>query len=118
MFRTLILAISTALLADPTPVQTGKRQYEARYVGCHGEDGLGGGHGPAIAGIARPRTTSKSEVIDVIRKGIPDCGMPAFQVSAEEANALADYVMSLKARAKAASMERPDGNGRWIDFLR
>ena len=118
MFRTLILAISTALLADPTPAQTGKRQYEARYVGCHGEDGLGGGHGPAIAGIARPRTTSKSEVIDVIRKGIPDRGMPAFQVSVEEANALADYVMSLKARAKAASMERPDGNGRWIDFLR
>lgn len=79
---------------------------------------MGGGHGPAIAGVARPRATSKTEVMDVIRKGISDRGMPAFQVSAEEANALADYVMSLKARVKAASMERPDGNGRWIDFLR
>ncbi len=107
MFRILILAICTALFTDRTPAQTGKRQYEARCVGCHGEDGLGGGHGPAIAAIARPRAISKPEVIDVIRKGIPDRGMPAFQVSNEEAGALADYVMSLKARAKAASMERP-----------
>jgi hypothetical protein len=54
MFRTLILAISTALLADPTPAQTGKREYEARDVGCHGDDGLGGCHGPAI-GVSHDR---------------------------------------------------------------
>jgi len=63
--------------------------------------------------------------MDVIREGIPDRGMPAFQVYAEEANALADYLMSLKARAKAASMERPASltatvrlrDGRTIDGI-
>jgi alcohol dehydrogenase (cytochrome c) len=125
MFRILILAICTELFTDRAPAQTGKRQYETRCVGCHGGDGLGGGHGPAIAGVARPRAISKTEVMDVIRKGIPDRGMPAFQVSVEEANALADYVMSLKARAKATSVEGPASltatvrlrDGRTIDGI-
>jgi alcohol dehydrogenase (cytochrome c) len=84
-------------------VTSGKRAYEARCVGCHGEDGTGGGHGPAIVNVARPRATTKAAVVDLIHKGIPDRGMPSFRVSDEEASAIADYVMFLKAPAKTAA---------------
>ncbi len=94
-----------AYQASGQALEMGKRQYEARCTGCHGEDGRGGGHGPAIAGIPRPRADSKAAVLDVIRQGIPDRGMPAFRLSGEEANALADYVLSLKAGAAATQVE-------------
>jgi alcohol dehydrogenase (cytochrome c) len=93
------LTVCAALLMQPA----GKRQYEARCVGCHGEDGTGGGHGPAIVDVPRPRATSKAAVLVILHKGIPGRGMPAFQVSDEEASAIADYVMSLKAPAKSAT---------------
>jgi alcohol dehydrogenase (cytochrome c) len=93
------LTVCAALLMQPA----GKRQYEARCVGCHGEDGTGGGHGPAIVDVPRPRATSKAAVLAILHKGIPGRGMPAFQVSDEEASAIADYVMSLKAPAKSAT---------------
>jgi PQQ-dependent dehydrogenase (methanol/ethanol family) len=80
-------------------VDTSKQQYLERCAGCHGEDGTGGGHGPNIVDVRRPRATSKDAVRDVILKGIPDGGMPAFRVSSEEADAIAIFVMSLKTPA-------------------
>jgi PQQ-dependent dehydrogenase (methanol/ethanol family) len=91
------LTVCAALLMQ----SAGKRQYEARCVGCHGEDGTGGGHGPAIVDVPRPRATSKAAVLAIIHNGIPGRGMPAFQVSDEEASGIADYVMSLKMSAKS-----------------
>ena len=45
----------------------GKREYQARCVGCHGEDGSGGGHGPGIlAGRIRSRqAVSDAEITRV-----------------------------------------------------
>lgn len=71
----------------------GKREYQARCVGCHGEDGSGGGHGP---GILAGRIRSKQAVSDVIRNGIPGTGMPAFSFDAAALGAVADYVVKLK----------------------
>ena len=56
------LVFSVALLAASLSAQTpgaGKQQFEARCVGCHGSDGGGGGHGPSILDIRRPRAASK-----------------------------------------------------------
>ena len=106
MDRIFWLALGAALWLGGLSAQTpemGKRQYEERCTGCHGADGSGGGHGPAIVGLAQPRAATESAVRDVIRKGIADLGMPAFQVSGEEAAALAAYVMHLRAPAVAGS---------------
>src|SRR6478672_10087209 len=66
-------------------LDAGKRQYQARCVGCHGEDGSGGGHGPNIVDVRRPRATTLEAVRALIIKGIPDGGMPAFPMSEAEA---------------------------------
>src|SRR5258708_34994163 len=99
MVRISTLAIGAALLGSQASAQTaeaGRRPYQARCTGCHGEDGTGGGHGPNIVDVRRPRATSKNEVRDLILKGIPNGGMPPFQIPIEEAGAIAAFVMTLK----------------------
>ena len=88
-----------ALFWNQASAQTpadGRRPYQTRCAGCHGEDGTGGGHGPGIVDVRRPRAASKNEVRDLILKGIPDGGMPPFQIPIEEADAIAAFVMTLK----------------------
>jgi len=98
MTRTLTLVLGVLLVVHQSHAQnnTGREQYLARCVGCHGEDGSGGGHGPSIVDVRRPRATSQDAVRDLILKGIPGGGMPAFQISEKEADAIASYVMALK----------------------
>ncbi|HLK64571.1 MAG TPA: PQQ-dependent dehydrogenase, methanol/ethanol family [Bryobacteraceae bacterium] len=99
MRRFLTLIASVALWAASGPAQTddlGKRQFETRCAGCHGADGTGGGHGPAIVDVARPRAATREAVRALILSGTPDAGMPAFRVSPAESSALADYVMRLR----------------------
>src|ERR1017187_9060706 len=67
------LAQGSAQTADPA-----RRAYESRCEGCHGSDGAGGGHGPAIVDVRQPRATTRAELRDLIRNGIPGAGMPAF----------------------------------------
>lgn len=110
MTRSYSLAVCGALFlsyASAQMVEAGKRQYEARCVGCHGADGTGGGHGPNIVDVRRPRATTKSAVRDLILKGIPDGGMPAFAIPGEEADAIAAYVMTLKFPAGNSAAKGP-----------
>src|SRR4051812_14678736 len=88
--------ISFAACVALAGAQTGKQQFQAMCVGCHGEDGLGGAHGPSIVDVRQPRATSQDAVRDLILKGTPDAGMPAFKVSREQAETIAVFVMSLK----------------------
>src|ERR1700739_2722590 len=102
MIRISTLAICIAVfwnLASAQAPDAGRRTYQARCVGCHGEDGTGGGHGPDIVDVRPPRAPSEDEVRDLILKGIPDGGMPAFQMSTQEADAIAVFVMTLKTPA-------------------
>ena len=53
--RLLLITIWGALALGAQTNEIGKAQYQARCVGCHGEDGSGGGHGPGIVDVGRPR---------------------------------------------------------------
>ena len=102
--RIILFAVCIEFLmnyAGGQTVDTGNRQYQSRCVGCHGEDGTGGGHGPNIVDI-RPRATSLEAIRELILKGIRDGGMPAFRISEEEAVAIAAYVMILQQPASGA----------------
>jgi len=92
----IFLDAAKAQSAKSQTASTGRKAYLARCVGCHGDDGTGGGHGPNIVDLSQPRGTSKSAVIHIILNGIPDQGMPAFKIPAAEADAIAAQVMLLK----------------------
>ncbi len=95
------LAICLAFVAGDARgqgIDPGRQGFLARCVSCHGEDGRGGARGFAIVNV-QPRATSRDAVHDLIRDGIPNGGMPAFPLSDEELDAIATYVMSLRATA-------------------
>jgi alcohol dehydrogenase (cytochrome c) len=96
----------TALFAAGAVAQTddaGKRQFLTRCAGCHGEDGAGGGHGPNVIDLRRPRATSRQEVRDLIRKGLAEAGMPAFPLAEAELDSITGYFLTLKTPAAAPS---------------
>src|SRR5215831_16464627 len=94
--KTLAIGLIFAVGLVRAQSDNGKRQYQALCVGCHGEDGSGGGHGPGFLDVRRPRATSQDAVRALILKGIPDAGMPPFKVPDDQADAIAAYVMRLK----------------------
>lgn len=85
------LALGTAFAQAPA----GKSEYLSRCAGCHGEDGSGGGHGPGIL----KNSQSRDAVAELIRKGIPNTGMPAFDLPLDERRAIANFVVSLRGSA-------------------
>ena len=83
--------------------EAGRREYEARCAACHGADGEGSGHGPGFVNVRQPRAKSRTELRELIRKGIPDAGMPGFALPDHELDAIAAYAESLRVSAS----ERP-----------
>ena len=102
MFRILTVTAGLAFFlaqANAQPADAAKRAYESRCDGCHGEDGAGGGHGPNIVDLAQPRATTVDALKELIRKGVPDAGMPAFPIADNELTLIAGYVAALRAPA-------------------
>ena len=81
------------------PVAAGRKQFEAHCSGCHGSDGEGGEHGPNIVDARHPRTRSPEGLKEIIRNGIRDAGMPAFQLPEPDMRVLLAFVVSLTAPA-------------------
>ena len=71
-----------------------KSAFEARCSSCHGGDGNGGEHGPAIARRIANRTDE--QLANIIHDGFPGGGMPAFNISAEEVRGLIAYLRTLR----------------------
>src|SRR5580765_6157312 len=97
--KLVVCAAFSLISASAQTVDAGKRQFQARCGGCHGDDGTGGGHGPNIIDLRQPLATSADAARELIRKGIPEKGMPAFALPDTELDAITAYFMGLKAPA-------------------
>jgi alcohol dehydrogenase (cytochrome c) len=69
--------------------------FASRCAGCHGADGEGGEHGPSIVDPGRRGRPLR----ETIKNGIREGGMPAFDFSDAEMNALVAFVEALRAPA-------------------
>ncbi|MBI1358068.1 MAG: PQQ-binding-like beta-propeller repeat protein [Acidobacteria bacterium] len=90
-FAALAALLSAPAWAGPT---AGQVAYESRCVLCHGGDGSGSDRAPSILPFLAAGTPEK--LAGVITKGIVGKGMPAFDLPAEELEALVGHVMSLR----------------------
>ena len=105
------LTVCIALFWTHAAAQTtevGKKEFQARCVSCHGDDGKGGSRGTTnIIDVRQPRATSKEAVRELIRKGIPDRGMPPFPISDEELDSIATYVIGLRSSERPSDLKAP-----------
>jgi alcohol dehydrogenase (cytochrome c) len=80
--------------AEPRPAGPGQRLYDNNCSVCHGADGGGGELAPSI--LFRLSSRSDAEIAGLIHSGIPDRGMPAFNLGAQETNDLVAYLRTFR----------------------
>jgi PQQ-dependent dehydrogenase (methanol/ethanol family) len=88
-------------------IEAGRRHFEAHCAACHGADGKGGERGPDIISTETARRRSAADLGELIRKGIPAAGMPAFQLPERELQELIAFVRS---RSVPAFESAPPGD--------
>jgi len=117
----LLLCFAVALLSNSVlkaAPQPGEELFRSRCAGCHGLDGRGGEHGPDIATTANIQRLSDAAIANIIRKGKPGAGMPAFG-SAFEDRQINDIVAHLRFRQgiqKTAIVSGDPRKGRTLFF--
>jgi PQQ-dependent dehydrogenase (methanol/ethanol family) len=84
---------------DPKTLEAGRQHFDLRCAACHGADGKGGERGPDIISTESARRRSADELGELIRKGIPTAGMPAFQLPERELQELIAFIRYLSAPA-------------------
>jgi alcohol dehydrogenase (cytochrome c) len=104
----VLFSMGAALAQD---AQLGRANYVSRCVACHGGDGAGGEHGPAI--VSRLGARSDADLSTIIREGIPNRGMPAFKLTEAESSDLIAFLRTLRPRPghglATAKIETIDG---------
>jgi alcohol dehydrogenase (cytochrome c) len=102
VLRVLSLAALAALALQaqsPADLAAGRAQFETRCGGCHGGDGKGGPRAPNVVNPSLVQQRTADEVRDLIRDGLPDRGMPGFQVPEPDLTKLVAFYLSLTAPA-------------------
>jgi PQQ-dependent dehydrogenase (methanol/ethanol family) len=83
-------------------IEEGRKQFGNHCAGCHGGDGLGGERAPSVAQPESRWLKSAETIRELLKTGIPDAGMPSFQLIETETRAIVAFVQSLVTPAAEA----------------
>ena len=97
----------------PFDIADGKQLFQDSCTGCHGPDG------DSIAGVDLGRgkfrrASSDYDLIEIIRTGIKDTGMPPNDFSKWEASVIVAYLRSMAATASTASSSGDADRGKTL----
>jgi PQQ-dependent dehydrogenase (methanol/ethanol family) len=117
----LMLALSPTPLCGQSssagsPPPDAAKIFATRCAVCHGADARGGEYGPRLAGNKKLRKRSISWFRDLIHNGIPSEGMPAFDLTAGELDAVAVLVQSLNLPAAETTVSGDRAKGEQYFF--
>src|SRR5689334_14847252 len=93
-------ATNTGLAQDASnssggdPIEAGRARFNVRCAGCHGQDGLGGERAPAIGKGSQTGLDDDKTLRKLIRQGLADKGMPAFDLPAGEFDSVVAFARS------------------------
>ncbi len=88
----------------------GRKVFETRCASCHGGDGNGGEMAPSI--LIRLSTLDESQLVKVIREGIPTKGMPPQPIEEPELGDLVKFLRTIQRKAPPiirAKVQTTDG---------
>jgi cytochrome c oxidase cbb3-type subunit III len=118
------LAVTTVCVAQQARSNRGqeardhaRRSFAARCAACHGLDGRGGEHAPAIVDTPAARTRSDEALARIIRSGIPDKGMPSFHFLANpQIEEIISYIRVLRGGGGAVNLKGDPAAGSKLFF--
>ena len=94
------VVFGAAICAAMAQVPDGRLSFQNRCAICHGTDANGGEHAPSI--LAQVQSKSEPEMLALLRSGVPQLGMPAFNdVPEPELRSLTAFLKTLVAPARA-----------------
>src|SRR5881296_106926 len=102
--------------AAPPDLARGQKVYAERCVGCHGADFRGTDQGPGLRGNPLMRRMSVQRLHNIIKNGIPNTGMPPFDLPAPDLDALAPFVRSLNSQAAESNVPGNPAAGEQFFF--
>ena len=89
---------------NPSGLAQGQKIFTEQCAACHGTDAYGTDRAPSLVGNRELRRSSVQQLRAVIHNGIPDSGMPAFDLPSEQLDAVAGFVHSLNSPASEATV--------------
>jgi cytochrome c oxidase cbb3-type subunit III len=94
--------------ADPAMVERGKATYGVNCAFCHGSDARGGEGGPNLIRSQVLLNDQHGELLaPVVQKGIPDRGMPKFDMTAAQISDIAAFIHSFRVGGYDISRMQP-----------
>ena len=101
-----LAAIAASLAAAVAQTPDGRAAFQTRCAVCHGTDARGGEHAPSIVNQVRRR--NDEELTAVLKQGVPQTGMPAFNDTPEpELRAIVGFLRTL-VRPRRGEEEKPE----------
>lgn len=94
-----------------------KRSFVAHCAPCHGLDGRGGEHAPAIVGTPAAQARTDERLAGIIRSGIPDKGMPSFHfLTNQQIAEIVSYIHVLHGTNRIANLKGDPAAGAKLFF--
>jgi PQQ-dependent dehydrogenase (methanol/ethanol family) len=118
----LALGLGPVVLGGQNPphgvskLAEGQRVYAKHCVGCHGADARGAEQAPGLIGNLQAKSRSVAQLRELIRHGVPETGMPPFNLTAAQLDALAVFVHSLNSGAANTPVPGDPAAGRSLFF--
>lgn len=100
-----------------TAVGRGKRSFAAYCATCHGLDGRGGEHAPAIVDTPAAQVRTDEALAGIIRHGIRGAGMPSFHfLTSEQIEEIVSYVRVLGGNTSVVNVKGDPAAGAKLFF--
>jgi cytochrome c oxidase cbb3-type subunit III len=95
----------------------GQQAFAANCAGCHGLDGKGGERGPDIVTPTNGRGLSDSELLQILKDGIPRKSMPSFgHLGDSVLHSIVSYLRTLQGNSVAARLSGNPKRGMDLFF--
>ena len=100
-------ATANARTFPPELIEAGRTRFASQCAFCHGRDAAGGEAGSDLTRSELVGSDAGGDkLIPMIRTGRPDKGMPAFQLSDTDMNAIVAFIHDQRAQAATAEGNR------------
>ncbi len=94
--------------ADPAVVERGKAIYGVNCAFCHGSDARGGEGGPNLIRSQVLLNDQNGELVaPIVQKGLPDRGMPKFDMTTAQVSDIAAFIHSFRVGGYDVSRMQP-----------